>query len=492
VAPCHVIADASLIDSGAQPFTEGCKMAHSKHLFVSNMDDQIERESRARAHSQSTEPEPEQNCAVGESECEDYNTPGDGKSIAKINHQSASNLDEPDHVSNIDERDNGVSTVASESEDSNCGDFSTDIGVLSDFGGLSDIGLHSSFRDVGGLSGASSPHGLSPCSPAMFQHTATRPIDSMMGPLDRMLEAEKSDRGMLRASPPSAARELTADQSELRATLELDGFLLDGPSNSTDLTPKQDSSSQFRDSATKYSPKNDCPSHREDWFKRHELLDPSSSFAHQLLQNGHAMCYNSARWVPMGTVAVLIPVAAVVSPPVHALVQSWPAMPVAQSSSASSTPPPPPLEQVFSPVSGGHSIYWHVPARELSSDGSRFLSPPFELSFGSNLPNVSFKVLLNVARARSFKKSKGCGYFQLKCESSLAASTNARVTFQVSVDGQTARGPVEHDFASKATCGLPQGQEVWNLSHAVNPKTKTCRVCLEILPPPKVATDEHT
>jgi len=178
----------------------------------------------------------------------------------------------------------------------------------------------------------------------------------------------------------------------------------------------------------------------------------------------------------MHFVAVAIPIytAAVTGP------QTIPwSMPDARTVSRAAAPPV--LERTFSPRSGRYCVHWNLSSRELSSDGSRLMSHPFTLSFGDELPDVSFKIMLYAARARSFKKSRGQGYFELRCESSVP-SGKVNLAFRISIEGQAPRGPVENDFASMAACGLPKGQEVWNLSNAVDPQTKTCRVCLEVLP----------
>merc|ERR1712241_1381609 len=150
------------------------------------------------------------------------------------------------------------------------------------------------------------------------------------------------------------------------------------------------------------------------------------------------------------------------------------------AATAHDVPAPPPLERLYSAGSGSYRVFWQVPARDLAGDGHRLLSPSFQFSFGTKLPNVSFKLMLFASGARSFKKAKGRGYFELKCESAIPAFASARLTFLISVGNQPARGPVDHDFSSRACCGLPKKQEVWSLSSVVNPQTNTCPVCLEV------------
>lgn len=61
------------------------------------------------------------------------------------------------------------------------------------------------------------------------------------------------------------------------------------------------------------------------------------------------------------------------------------------------------------------------------------------------------------------------------------------VTFRLGVGSDKAskqlkpRGPVRHDFSEKNICGLPSGQDDWDFGKAVDEKTQTFVVCLEIL-----------
>lgn len=50
---------------------------------------------------------------------------------------------------------------------------------------------------------------------------------------------------------------------------------------------------------------------------------------------------------------------------------------------------------------------------------------------------------------------------------------NPYVTFHFAVGSSRDSTPVRHNFAARAVGGLPQGQEQWNLSEAVDSATQT-------------------
>jgi len=95
----------------------------------------------------------------------------------------------------------------------------------------------------------------------------------------------------------------------------------------------------------------------------------------------------------------------------------------------------------------------------------------------------------------SFKRAKGRGLVQVKCEENLLADPGSSVlVLRLSVRGgggaepegpgtrEPARGPVRHDFAERGICGLPKEEEEWDFGKIVN-GSQTFIVCLEILPP---------
>lgn len=160
---------------------------------------------------------------------------------------------------------------------------------------------------------------------------------------------------------------------------------------------------------------------------------------------------------------------------------------------AGAPPPPQPqtLTRAYSVRSGFFRVNWTVDGRKLRGNEKQTVSPPFELSFGPSHPNVTFKMMIypemiNEGKGGScFRKSNGRGFVQLKCEAELPASI-AKIAFRISIGSgdnmKEARGPVEHDFATSAVCGLPKESEIWDFQEVVDPASQTFVVCLEIVP----------
>lgn len=58
---------------------------------------------------------------------------------------------------------------------------------------------------------------------------------------------------------------------------------------------------------------------------------------------------------------------------------------------------------------------------------------------------------------------------QLKCEAEMGdESSDATVTFMISVGHGSSRGPVTHNFMQRGVCGLPERQQDWLFSEAVD------------------------
>eukprot|EP00931_Biecheleriopsis_adriatica_P056466 TRINITY_DN33457_c0_g1_i2.p1 TRINITY_DN33457_c0_g1~~TRINITY_DN33457_c0_g1_i2.p1 ORF type:complete len:363 (-),score=84.37 TRINITY_DN33457_c0_g1_i2:118-1167(-) len=156
-----------------------------------------------------------------------------------------------------------------------------------------------------------------------------------------------------------------------------------------------------------------------------------------------------------------------------------------------SVPQPQTLTRSYSVQSGFFRVHWTVDGRKLKSNDKQTVSPPFELSFGSQFPSVTFKMMIYpqaVAEGKGgccFKKSKGRGYVQLKCEAELAEAI-AKVLFRISIGNgdfmKAPRGPVEHDFALSAVCGLDEHEAIWDFMEVVEQDSLTFVVCLEIVP----------
>lgn len=126
-------------------------------------------------------------------------------------------------------------------------------------------------------------------------------------------------------------------------------------------------------------------------------------------------------------------------------------------------------------LAGGEQlVVWTAHSKFLTTRDKSAVSPEFIL----DIPGVGarpFRIVLYPAAsgagkgAGSFKKAKGKGRIELKCEAQLphAASTLwfglGRGELQ-----QAPRGPVVHDFGDRNTCGLPSAVEVWDFGVAVD------------------------
>lgn len=143
------------------------------------------------------------------------------------------------------------------------------------------------------------------------------------------------------------------------------------------------------------------------------------------------------------------------------------------------------------PESDSNTITWSVDARKLNSDHKVIVSPSFELEFMGER-RVSFKVMLtpkevtNRKGGLSFKRSRGIGSIQLKCESQEEFTETVSVKF--SVGRSLARGPVLHDFAQTGVCSLKVGgdsnssAENWDFTRAVDVSAQSFEIRVQILP----------
>jgi len=110
-------------------------------------------------------------------------------------------------------------------------------------------------------------------------------------------------------------------------------------------------------------------------------------------------------------------------------------------------------------------VRWRVEAQNLRRKEMTLTSPMFELNFGDGLDKVPFKLSLLASDDRSFAKSKGRGFIQLKClngEAATCAGVLARVSS--SSDGVIAKQEayVDHEycFATNAALKLPRGSSI--------------------------------
>jgi len=151
-------------------------------------------------------------------------------------------------------------------------------------------------------------------------------------------------------------------------------------------------------------------------------------------------------------------------------------------------PQPQTLMRSFSLSTCNVRIQWHVDARKLRGNDKQAVSPPFELSFGNQL--VTFKMMLypkvvsDAKGGASFKKAKGTGFVQLKCEAELSEDV-AQVKFRIGIgNGSLAerRGPISHNFSQSAVCGLPKDQEEFDFPSVIDADSMTFLIVLEIVP----------
>lgn len=148
------------------------------------------------------------------------------------------------------------------------------------------------------------------------------------------------------------------------------------------------------------------------------------------------------------------------------------------------------MERVFSMASQRERIRWTVDARKLKSSDREAVSPTFEVSCGAQ---ISFKMVLKPKVMDSnkggacFKKSRNKGYVELRCVTDLenAGLVKPSLTFRLQVASERKsepfRGPVRHNFADRAICGLPEGQDEWDFGKVVDHNNNTFGVVLELL-----------
>jgi hypothetical protein len=130
----------------------------------------------------------------------------------------------------------------------------------------------------------------------------------------------------------------------------------------------------------------------------------------------------------------------------------------------------------------GHlKVHWPIDAKRLRAKDKVCISPSFEL-----FPGCSFKLMVK-PRAMgdkkgqaSFHKARGWGSVELKSMEGVAVAPTLR--FLISVGGELPRGPVEHDFHNSTVGGLAKSDEMFDFTSAVDSKSSTFVVSLEVLP----------
>lgn len=137
-------------------------------------------------------------------------------------------------------------------------------------------------------------------------------------------------------------------------------------------------------------------------------------------------------------------------------------------------------------------VHWTIDARKLHGSDRVAVSPPFELACGAPVTfkmMVSPKVSFDGKGGASFRKARGCGIVQLKCEAQVSEVIAGSMTFRLSIGSgfgekavwQEARGPVQHNFTKSGICGLPKDEEEWDFNSVVDESSQTFVVCLEVL-----------
>lgn len=120
---------------------------------------------------------------------------------------------------------------------------------------------------------------------------------------------------------------------------------------------------------------------------------------------------------------------------------------------------------------------WAVDGRKLRSNDKRAVSPVFSLVVGAARQCVPFKLILNAKTVNAgkgggcFKKARGRGLVQLKCEDQPSPLLGP-VKFRIVV-GAEERGPIMHDFSYSAIAGFPNGRDEFDFNQVLNHDTMT-------------------
>jgi hypothetical protein len=141
--------------------------------------------------------------------------------------------------------------------------------------------------------------------------------------------------------------------------------------------------------------------------------------------------------------------------------------------------------------SGKTRVFWAIDARKLESQDKQAVSAQFSIDLPGEEGPQPFRLVLHPTakndgrRGAGFKKSKGKGRVELKCEVPRRNDAPDVVfRFAVGRDSlrQPTRGVIASNFADSGSfCGLPKGKDEWNFSIAVDDR-KTFLVILEVMP----------
>jgi len=114
----------------------------------------------------------------------------------------------------------------------------------------------------------------------------------------------------------------------------------------------------------------------------------------------------------------------------------------------------------------GCCVSWPVASQRLQSSDKQIISPAFEVF------EAIFKLMLKPKELGSgkgksgFRKARGRGYVELKCEVGSAVRL-PEMQFSLAIDG-TCRGPFTHDFTHVPVACLPRECDEWNFADYVD------------------------
>jgi len=221
--------------------------------------------------------------------------------------------------------------------------------------------------------------------------------------------------------------------------------------------------------------------------------------------------------MPMGLPPGAMPIALAGVPGPMGVPSSYAAAPVMQEVPASSpamsssggmmsdscatrsgAPPPPPQPQTLNREKSVRSqcerFCWTVDARKLKGADKVAVSPPFDMQFGDHTATFKMMIYPTVTNdgkgGASFKKAKGKGSIQVKCEAELADYLNGTVTYRLCIGSTSAagdrksephRGPVKHNFSTSGVSSLQKDMEEWDFMKVIDEASQTFVVCLEVM-----------
>jgi hypothetical protein len=158
-------------------------------------------------------------------------------------------------------------------------------------------------------------------------------------------------------------------------------------------------------------------------------------------------------------------------------------------------PPPQPQTLVHSQdaSTGVRYVIWTVDAKKLRGSDKVAVSPPFEVegALGQFKMMLCPKAISDRKGGSSFKKAKGKGFVQIKCEAELGSNMDNNLLLNVSVGNgrpdaywqSPLKDPVQHNFEDCGVCCLPtRPEDEWNFLRAVDEPSGTFAVRLEAWP----------